>query len=210
LDQLRFFFLGEYKAEYDGRPLRAFESDKARLLLAYLAVEKDRAHRRENLAGLFWPEKPESQAHHSLSQALSSLSRRVKTPTGVPLFEMTPQDICFRAGSAWVDVHEFDDLVEVSARHTHSITWDCRPCLDRLEGASVLYAGEFLLGLSLKGCLELEEWLRLQRETFRMKMIRALGWLSQGWEVAGELEKALDFANRWWFSIRLTKPPTAR
>jgi hypothetical protein len=96
-----------------------------------------------------------------------------------------------------VDVHEFDDLIEVSARHAHSITWDCRPCLDRLEGACVLYAGEFLLGLSLKGCLELEEWLRLQRENFRMKMIRSLGWLSQGWEAAGELEKALDFANRW-------------
>lgn len=54
--------LGSYRVELDGRPVYAFETDKARALLAYLMVEADRPHRRETLASLLWPERPESAA----------------------------------------------------------------------------------------------------------------------------------------------------
>ena len=43
-------------------PVTAFASNKVRALLAYLAVEADRPHRREALAGLLWPEQPEAKA----------------------------------------------------------------------------------------------------------------------------------------------------
>ena len=39
----------------EGEPVTGFESDKARALLAYLAVEAHRAHQREKLAGMLWP-----------------------------------------------------------------------------------------------------------------------------------------------------------
>jgi hypothetical protein len=39
-----------------GNRSRAFKSNKVRALLAYLAVEMDRPHRREVLAGLLWPQ----------------------------------------------------------------------------------------------------------------------------------------------------------
>ena len=71
----RFLFFGVFAVERAGKPLKGFESDKARALLAYLATESGYLHRRERLAGLFWPEVPESRACHSLSQALSSLRR---------------------------------------------------------------------------------------------------------------------------------------
>ncbi len=197
MGDLRLCFFGGYKAEYDGKPLKAFESDKARLLLAYLAVENDRLHRRENLVGLFWSEKPESQAHHSLSQVISSLNKKVQSQSGMSLLEITPQEIRFRAEHAWLDVAEFEELLQACLQHNHQAPWDCPACLERLEHLDSLYTGEFLEGLDLPGCLAFEDWLRLQRETYRMKMIRAAGWLSQGCEAAGELEKALGFANRW-------------
>ena len=44
--------LGPFQASLDGQPITAFRYDKVRALLAYLAVESDRPHRRETLAGL--------------------------------------------------------------------------------------------------------------------------------------------------------------
>jgi DNA-binding SARP family transcriptional activator len=55
-DRLRLVTLGEFRFERAGEACRAFESDKARLLLAYLATEPKHPHRREFLTGLLWPE----------------------------------------------------------------------------------------------------------------------------------------------------------
>ena len=58
--QLSILTLGTLKFTVDAAPLAALRATKARTLLAYLAVESDRAHRRESLAGLLWPEVPET------------------------------------------------------------------------------------------------------------------------------------------------------
>jgi hypothetical protein len=73
----------------DGEPATAFESDKVRALLAYLAVEADRPHRREKLIGLLWPDWPERSARQNLSQALCNLraaigDRDADLPAGHP------------------------------------------------------------------------------------------------------------------------------
>ncbi len=47
---LRLF--GSFQATLDGRPITGFESNKVRALLAYLAVEADRPHSRDELVGL--------------------------------------------------------------------------------------------------------------------------------------------------------------
>ena len=54
--------LGTFQASLDDRPLQDVQSDKVRGLLAYLASEFAQAHRRDRLAGLFWPELPERRA----------------------------------------------------------------------------------------------------------------------------------------------------
>ena len=45
-------FLGGFAVTLDGQPVTAFGTNKVRALLAYLAVESARPHRREELAGL--------------------------------------------------------------------------------------------------------------------------------------------------------------
>ena len=64
--------LGDFSAERDGQPLR-FGYDKMRALLAYLAVEHERPHRRQSLATLLWPEHDKRGALGNLSQALYKL-----------------------------------------------------------------------------------------------------------------------------------------
>ena len=69
--------LGPPEIRLDGAPASGFVSDKARALLFYLAVGADRAHRRETLAGLLWPQTPERSARASLRNALSDLRAAV-------------------------------------------------------------------------------------------------------------------------------------
>ena len=72
---LRLSCLGPFQITLGNTPLTTFGADKARALLAYLAVEADRPHRHEILAGLLWSDLPEESALHNLRQALSSLRK---------------------------------------------------------------------------------------------------------------------------------------
>ena len=65
--------LGTFQVTLDDRPVTNFVTDKTRALLAYLAVERDRPHRRESLAGLLWPDQPDQDARRNLRQALFNL-----------------------------------------------------------------------------------------------------------------------------------------
>ena len=56
-------------------------SDKAFGLLAYLAVESDRAHRREKLAGMLWPDYVERSARANLRRALADLRQAIGIST---------------------------------------------------------------------------------------------------------------------------------
>ncbi len=49
MPRLSLSLLGSFQATLDGRPITGFESDRVRGLLAYLAVEADRPHRRDDL-----------------------------------------------------------------------------------------------------------------------------------------------------------------
>ena len=60
---------GGFQATLDGVPLTAFESNKVRGLLAYMAVEQ-RPHSREALGDLLWPEQPEKTARQLAQRAL--------------------------------------------------------------------------------------------------------------------------------------------
>ena len=71
--RLAISLLGSFQVMLDGEPLTAFETDKARSLLAYLAVEARRPHRRESLGALLWPERAEAAARNNLRQTLFRL-----------------------------------------------------------------------------------------------------------------------------------------
>jgi DNA-binding SARP family transcriptional activator len=70
--RLTLTFLGSFQASVDGAPLRV-QSTRLHALLAYLALESARAHTREALSALFWPDEPDQVAKQNLRQALYQL-----------------------------------------------------------------------------------------------------------------------------------------
>jgi DNA-binding SARP family transcriptional activator len=75
MSRLCITLLGAFRVTLDGEHQTSFGTDKARALLAYLAVEGHRPHRREHLAGLLWSDQAEKKALDSLRQSLSSLRK---------------------------------------------------------------------------------------------------------------------------------------
>src|SRR5512143_3797001 len=96
-----------------------FPSDKTRALLAYLAVEADRPHRRDALIGLLWPDDPEETARHNLRQALFSLRQTIGAPAAQPPYlHITRDEIQFNAASDFtLDVASFNAHLAATASH---------------------------------------------------------------------------------------------
>ena len=110
MSHLTISLLGAFQVTLDGAPVTDFATDKARALLAYLAVEADRPHRREALAGLLWPDQPERKARQNLRQALLHLRQALgdcedSAPHALLVSRETVQ---FNAAcDHWLDVAEF-------------------------------------------------------------------------------------------------------
>ena len=174
--------LGNMQVTLDGSPLHALESGKVRGLLAYLAVESGQAHERERLAGLFWPEMSEAQARHNLSQSLHNLRQALgeggqtgalsAQPGSASLYLLvTPHTVQFNPHSdAWLDVGEFDIRIAAVRKHAHRRLETCGQCARLLQEAERLYQGDFLAGVSLRGCNAFEEWALVWRERIRRKL----------------------------------------
>src|SRR5512142_1935702 len=93
----------------DGQTAK-FRSDQTRALLAYVAVEADRPHRREALTGLLWPDEPEETARHNLRQALVNLRQAIGDSAAHPPYLLIDRhEIQFnRASDFALDVTDFD------------------------------------------------------------------------------------------------------
>ena len=211
MSRLSFNLFGPFRVSLDGQAVRAFESDKARALLAYLALAKQ-AQRRERLAGLLWAEQPEERARQSLSQALYNLRGVLgdRPPTGSlgrilptggtprqPFFLVDVANIQFNpASDAWLDVAAFEQLWAACLAHKHQQVESCAECMERLALAVGLYEGDFLADFYLDDCTAFEDWAAAQREQLRGQARRALGWLAEYHERRGETGPALAFARR--------------
>src|SRR5579875_3415368 len=126
----------------EGEPVDGPRYDKARALLVFLAAESDREHRRESLAGMFWPEQDEAAARHSLSQALWNLRQAVERDSDLPLLRVSRATVRFDpAGNYRLDVDQFRRLFDACERHPHRRLESCRLCVERLEQAVDLYRG---------------------------------------------------------------------
>ncbi len=193
--RLAILSLGPLQITLGDNPVTGFDSDKARALLAYLAIEADRPHLRESLAGLLWPEFPEERARQSLSQALSNVRNVIGDRDGhpsIPFLNVTRQALHFnRASDYWLDVERFTALPKVRDH-----TPDPQQALRQLEEAAAVYRGAFLEGLSFGDTPAFEEWILLQREHSHRLMQQALSRLVTNHTELGSLDRALEFAWR--------------
>ncbi len=188
--RLEIGLLGPFRAVLNGENITGFDSDKVRALLAYLVVDGDQPHRREKLAGLLWPDYPESSARTSLRRALTNLRQVIDDKNAKPAYlNITRQSIRFNQKSDFYsDVRAFTNLIKGEKGYA--------PDNKALEEAILLYRGDFLEGFSIPDSILFEEWALITREAFRDQAIRALHKLAEYYQQKEAYEPALQFAKR--------------
>ncbi|GAB4422386.1 MAG: BTAD domain-containing putative transcriptional regulator [Anaerolineae bacterium] len=172
--------LGSFAATLDEQPLTGFESNKGRMLLAYLAMSPQRAFSRDFLADFLWPGHPAEKARHNLRQTLSNLRRVLRDRQTDPPFLLASRDaIQLNPRSDYrLDVADFLARLDASDS-VDQPDWPtaCPDCATRLSQAAELYQGDFLTGFTTDS-LPFEEWASLQRQWLHRLAIDALYHLS--------------------------------
>lgn len=198
MPRLTISLLGPLQVTLDGKPITGFTTDKARALLAYLAVEAARPHRRDALAGLLWPDQPQRKARHNLRQALSHLRQAIGGQNDAAPFLLTSREtIQFNPACDYrLDVAAFAALAAECREHRHRRLGSCLPCMQRMERMTELYRGDFLEQFFLSDSDLFEEWAVLKREWLRREAVESLSHLTNKYERRGEYERARRYARR--------------
>ncbi|MDD1713438.1 MAG: AAA family ATPase, partial [Methanoregulaceae archaeon] len=156
-------------------------SSKARLLLAYLLLHKERTFPRSVLAGLIAPDLPEAQAHHALSQALWHIRRALPGWLESDANQVKVSTLM----DLEVDALEFEALAEshLAGRDQPSAA------LADLKRAVDLYRGDLLEGYY-------DDWVLLERERLRELYLQVLEKLVAAYKGALQYQQALRIALR--------------
>jgi DNA-binding SARP family transcriptional activator/RecA/RadA recombinase len=169
--------LGPPVVRRGGAPV-TFDTRKATALLALLAVT-GREHSRDQLADLLWPEADSAKGRASLRRTLSVTAAVMGDGLVISRAAIALDPALVR-----VDVREFNALIG-------------RPDAASLERAAALYRDDFLVGFTLRGCAEFEEWQTSVSEELRQALARGLQRLVAACIAQGSLERAAGHARRW-------------
>jgi predicted ATPase/DNA-binding SARP family transcriptional activator len=187
--------LGPFQAWTAAGATQNFRTLKERALLSYLVVEHGRAHSREALAEMFWPDRPDSVARNNLRQALHGLRQAVGGHGFDAVFSVTAEDVQVAlTSSLWLDTAAYDVHLKSSQIHNHALTGPCPYCLQHLRDAVELYRGPFLEDITLEKNDQFQEWLAARRDSFHRQQALALEFLVQEHERMGDFPAAAMYA----------------
>lgn len=156
-------------------------ANKALGLLFFLVVHPGQAYSRGRLVAHLWEESGEREGRNSLSVVLSRLRQ------SLPFAPITAEGdtLCWQPDdSVWVDIMAFQALTGSTAT------------LDHLAAAVDLWRGPFLDGFTVRDSASYEDWLRIEREAWRERVLGVLDRLIDGHEAAGRWSEAQGYARR--------------
>jgi predicted ATPase/DNA-binding SARP family transcriptional activator len=190
--------LGELQVLMDDVPVRSFESDKVRALLAYLAVEADRAHTREALIGLLWPDFTEETARHNLRQALFNLRLALGDHMAKPPYLLISRHSIQlnRESDYWLDIAQFNQMFEAWDKNRGQASPDSSLSIPPLQEMVDVYRDEFLHHFYVADSTPFEDWMALNRERLRQQMMEALTCLVNALELRADFPAARRYAAR--------------
>ncbi|MGE5221770.1 MAG: AAA family ATPase, partial [Omnitrophica WOR_2 bacterium] len=193
MGHLHLSLLGPFQAFLDGKPVAGFDSIRTRALLAYLAVESDRPHSRETLAGFLWPDRPQAQAMGSLRTALANLRKAIGDQQAHPPFLLIMRDTLQlnQESDIWVDVEKLSAIGDQQTQ-----IYNLQPAAGGRSPAVDLCRGEFLEGFSLPGNPEFEQWVLEKRTHYREIVLKLLRRTSEAAAQEGMYELSLGYARR--------------
>ena len=173
----------------DDVPIEEWSSARTRSLFGYLLTHRQPWPAREVLMDVFWPEKSPKASRNSLNVAIHGLRRVLGEAKDVPV-------IVYSGGTyrlhpdvrLWLDVEEFDKLVERGRLHEDAGETD--QATAAYEFATGLYRGEFLADDPY------DDWAALIRERLRLAYLDALGRLSNLHFNAGRYAASANLCQR--------------
>jgi len=185
--QVRVF--GRVAVLRDDEPLPILS--RALELLCYLVLHRDRAHARETLAGLLWPDAPPPQARKYLRQSLWQLQTTLVGRGGlggVPLLDVSPGRVRVHPEASW-----WCDVVVVERAHRR-----CRdvptgalsdPDIAALEQAAALCHDDLLDSWS-------QDWCARERDRLQLVHLDLLDRLTEHAVCRGLLGRGLAYGQR--------------
>ncbi len=173
MHDLRFRLFGFLELHAGAQALPKPPTLKSQSLLAYLLVHRQQPHPREYLAEMFWGDRPEEKAMHSLATSLWHIRRCL----GDGLILSDQRTVQFDPqADLWLDADVFAALAASKD-------------LVHLREATALYRGEFLAGFY-------DDWVISERYRLELLHVEALARLMAGCEAQGDHETALATALR--------------
>ena len=148
--------LGPFQAQLAGRPFTRFGTIRGQALLIYLAVERSRAHKREGLMTLLWPDMPLKSAQQNLRQTIYLLRKQIQD-AGIEAELILASRHAIQLNPAYpmaVDVHEF-------------MAWTGEGSIAAWENAADLYRADFLADFFLADSGPYETWTAERRAEYR-------------------------------------------
>ncbi|MBI3957867.1 MAG: AAA family ATPase [Chloroflexi bacterium] len=177
-DHIHIRLLGPIQIERNGRAIGRLESRKALALLCYLCSQGKPVARQE-LAALFWGDKPESRGRGNLSRVLHNIGQELPNS-----LEADRRTVFFRGDERlWMDTVQMQRLARSDQFHS-------------LAAATELFRGDFLEDIGLDDCPEFDHWLTTEREEWRRRVGQIYHTLIEHHTARGEYEAALRHVNR--------------
>jgi predicted ATPase/DNA-binding SARP family transcriptional activator len=134
---------------------------------------------RSRLVDLFWGEKVEQRGRGNLSRVLNNISSLL--PDSI---EADRQNVHYlRCPEVWVDLQAWDELAATADP------------LAMAEAVS-LWRGDFLEGVYLDDCPDVETWITTERELWKQRIAAVTRSLTEYHAYRGEYELALQYATR--------------
>lgn len=181
--ELHVHLLGPPRVAHAGQPL-TISRRQTRAMLYRLAARQEPVGR-EQLAFLFWPDKPEATARHNLSQLLSLL--RHALPHRDWLLT-TRSHVHLDREFVWSDAAALEALC--GGR-------DAYDQIEKLEQAVSLYRGPFLSGVALSGSPEYDAWVSQTRYVLENLCLEALKRLTDAEAAQGAFHAAITHAMQY-------------
>lgn len=176
--------LGSFQIKHKKEPI-VISSRPAQSLFAYLVLNAGTSHRREKLAGTFWPDSPEETARENLRHALWRMRKALPAKSKTEYLVVDDLSIAFNASAEyWLDASALANVDEDASS-------------DELMTVLASYRGELLPGFY-------DDWVVLEREHLSSIFEHHMARLVSLFQNEKRWLDVLDWAERW---IKLGQKP---
>jgi len=174
---------GKFDIKYNDKPV-TIASRPAQSLFAYLILNAGTSHRREKLAGMFWPDGTEEKARAYLRHELWRIRKAL--PSNEFLLSDDLGIVFDLSTEYWLDAEVLKKLTDTAS-------------IDELMTSLSTYVGELLPGFY-------DEWIVIEREHLHAIFEQKMAWLLELLEIERRWNEILEWAERW---ISLGQGPEA-